>query len=743
MKSCFDFFPSFLILFLLSSTSTVLFVSQVACADTSIWNNNDLETQTYIIRMQPPTNLSFTSEDLKSWYNSLLQPLLNPTGTLKSRVIHSYSTVFSGFVATLTTEEVKQLEKIDGFLKAFPDRLLPLMTTHSPAFLGLNIRSGLWEKFGMGKGVIIGVIDTGITPGHPSFDDTGMPAPPSKWKGRCEFQNSVCNRKLIGARNFVKDIQMEDNSPPIDDEGHGTHTASTAAGNFVSNANMLGSGNGTAAGMSPRAHLAIYKACSEIGCSESNVLAAMDAAINDGVDILSLSLGGGPSSFDEDSIAIGSFAAIQKGIVVSCAGGNGGPSPFLLSNAAPWILTVGASTMDRKFKAVVTLGDGQEIEGESLFQTTNVPFTPIVHPPSCDSSDLGDVKGKIVVCVSSVAPGDNVKAAGGAAMILTNKDTQGYTILAQAFDLPASIVNYVNGTTILSYVEKSQNATASITFKGTTLGNSPAPTIAYFSSRGPSQQTLEILKPDIVGPGVNILAAWPDQVGEFATKLTKKNFNIISGTSMSTPHLSGIAALIKSMHPNWSPAAIKSAMITTSQLLDNNGNPIMDEKNNPADHFSMGAGHVDASKAINPGLVYDISPEEFIGLLCGLGYTDKQVQTITNEKVACKEVKKIEQTQLNYPSITTSASTSNLVVNRTVTNVGTANAKYTAEVVMPKGVTVSVSPNVLQFSNVNEKQSFTVSMSWTPADSAYIAGNLNWVSGENIVRIPIVIYKSQ
>ncbi|KAJ1702251.1 hypothetical protein LUZ63_002030 [Rhynchospora breviuscula] len=659
--------------------------------------------------MQPPSNLSFTSEDLKSWYNSLLQPLLNPTATLKSRVIHSYSTVFSGFVATLTKEEVKQLEKIDGFLKAFPDRLLPLMTTHSPAFLGLNIGSGLWEKFGMGKGVIIRVIDTGITPGHPSFDDTGMPTPPSKWKGRCEFQNSVCNRKLIGARNFVLDIQMEDNSPPIDNEGHGTHTASTAAGNFVSNANMLGSGNGTAAGMSPRAHLAIYKACSEIGCSESNVLAAMDAAINDGVDILSLSLGGGPRSFDEDFIAIGSFAAIQKGIVVSCAAGNAGPSPFLLSNAAPWILTVGASTMDRKFKAVVTLGDGQE------FQTTNVPFTPIVHPPSCDSSVLGDVKGKIVVCVSSVAAGDNVKAAG---------------------------VNYVNGTTILSYVEKSQNATASITFKGTTLGNYPAPTIAYFSSRGPSQQTLEILKPDIVGPGVNILAAWPDQVGEFATKLTKKNFNIISGTSMSTPHLSGIAALIKSTHPNWSPAAIKSAMVTTSQLLSNDGDPIMDEKNNPADHFSMGAGHVDASKAINPGLVYDISPEEFIGLLCGLGYTDKQVQTITNEKVACKQVKKIEQVHLNYPSILASASTGNLVVNRTVTNVGTGNAKYKAEVLMPKGVTVKVSPNVLQFSNVNEKQSFTVIMSWNPADSAYIAGNLNWVSGENIVRIPIVRYKS-
>ncbi|KAJ3706674.1 hypothetical protein LUZ61_010379 [Rhynchospora tenuis] len=739
MKSYFDIFPLFLTL-VLSSTSTVICVSQVAYTNPSTHNNNGLETQTYIIRLQLPTSLTLTSEDLNSWYNSLLQPLLNPQATLKSRVIHYYSSVFIGFAAKLTNEELTRLEKSNSFLKAYPDGVLPLMTTHSPAFLGLHLGNGLWDKSGMGKGVIIGVIDTGITPGHPSFDDTGMPEPPSKWKGRCDFQNSMCNNKLIGARNFAQDQQLEDNSP-IDNDGHGTHTASTAAGNFVSNANMLGSGNGTAVGMAPRAHLAIYKACSEIGCRESNVLAAMDAAISDGVDVLSLSLGTSGLSFDKDVLAIGSFGAIQKGVFVSCAAGNDGPTPFILSNTAPWILTVGASTMDRKFKAVVTLGNGQKFEGESLVQTTNVPFTPIVHPSSCVSGSLGDVKGKIVLCASTTLTGDYVKEAGAAAMILANLDFEGDTILAEPFDLPVSRINYANGTAIQSYISKSQNARVSITFKGTTLGNSPAPTIASFSSRGPSQQTPEILKPDIVGPGVDILAAWPSQVEVFATNLTKKTFNIISGTSMSTPHLSGIAALIKSAHPDWSPAAIKSAMMTTSCILGNDGNPLMDEvKNNPADHFSMGAGHVDPSKAANPGLVYDINPDEYIGLLCTLGYTDKQVQTITHKDVSCQEVKKIEQTQLNYPSITMSASTGNLVVNRTVTNVGTANAKYTAEVVMPKGVTVSVSPNVLQFSNVNEKQSFTVSMSWTPADSAYIGGNLNWISGEYIVRSPIVIY---
>ncbi|KAJ1702250.1 hypothetical protein LUZ63_002029 [Rhynchospora breviuscula] len=703
MKSYFDIFPLFLTLVLLSSTSTVICVSQVAYTNPSTHNNNGPETQTYIIRLQLPISLTLTSEDLNPWYNSLLQPLLSPQATLKSRVIHYYSSVFIGFAAKLTNEELTRLEKINSFLKAYPDGVLPLMTTHSPAFLGLHFGNGSWDESGMGKGVIIGVIDTGITPGHPSFDDTEMPAPPSKWKGRCDFQKSMCNNKLIGARNFAQDQQLEDNSP-IDNDGHGTHTASTAAGNFVSNANMLGSGNGTAVGMAPRAHLAIYKACSEIGCRESDVLAAMDAAISDGVDVLSLSLGSSGLSFDKDVLTIGSFGAIQKGVFVSCAAGNNGPNPFLLSNTAPWILTVGASTMDRKFKAVVTLG-------------------------------------KIVLCASTTLTGDFVKAAGATAMILANEDFEGDTILAEPFDLPVSRINYANGTAIRSYVNKSQNATASITFKGTSLGNAPAPTIASFSSRGPSLQTPEILKPDIVGPGVNILAAWPRQVEVFAKNLTKKTFNIISGTSMSTPHLSGIAALIKSVHPDWSPAAIKSAMMTTSYILGNDGNPLMDEvKNNPADHFTMGAGHVDPSKAVNPGLVYDISPDEYIGLLCTLGYADKQVQTITHKNVSCKEVKKIEQTQLNYPSITTSASTSNLVVNRTVTNVGTANAKYTAEVVMPKGVAVSVSPNVLQFSNVNEKQSFTVSMSWTPADSAYIAGNLNWVSGEYTVRSPIVIY---
>lgn len=240
-----------------------------------------------------------------------------------------------------------------------------------------------WDFGGIssfGKGVIIGVLDTGIFPGHPSFSDEGVPPPPAKWKGKCEFNGTLCNNKLIGTRSFQNGGELL-GTPPYDDVGHGTHTASTAAGNFVENAKALGNANGTAVGMAPLAHFAIYKVCSEQGCLESNILAALDTVIEDGVDVPSLSLGGFTAPFYEDSIALGAFTAIQKGILVSCSAANGGPFYGSLSNEAPWILTVGASTMDRSIRATAKLGNGEEYDGESLFQPKdfNSTLLPLVY----------------------------------------------------------------------------------------------------------------------------------------------------------------------------------------------------------------------------------------------------------------------------------------------------------------------------------------------------------------------------
>ncbi|KAJ3680060.1 hypothetical protein LUZ60_016338 [Juncus effusus] len=639
-----------------------------------------------------------TPKNLKTWYESFLPPLASADTPTSSRIIYAYSEAMIGFAAELTEDDLKYMEKKEGFLKAYPDQILPLLTTHTPDFMGLHIGDGLWKKSGMGKGVIIGVLDTGVSPGHPSFNDEGMLGPPSKWKGECNFKKLVCNKKLIGAKSFFRG--QDTKVPPKDNNGHGSHTASTAAGNFVKNATVLGSGTGIAVGMAPRAHLAIYQVCGTYGCSQSDVLAGMDAAIGDGVDVLSLSLGGSSNPFYDDVIAIGAYNAVKKNVFISCAGGNAGPSVNTLSNEAPWILTVAAGTMDRKMKAVVKLGDGREFEGESAFQTTDLKASPLVYPGSC-SYGLRDVKGKIVICDLSgprVEMGDTVHNAHGVGMIIANQVTDGYTTLAEAHDLPASHVNYANASAIKSYIKETENATASISFKGTSVGISPAPTVAWFSSRGPSKQTQGILKPDILGPGVNILAAWPFQVGPNSKNHTGATFNVISGTSMSTPHLSGIAALVKSMHPDWSPASIKSAIMTTADIVDNNKKPFLDEKLEPAKYFATGAGHVNPSKAVDPGLIYDINLEEYVGLLCGIGYTNQEVGTITHEKIQCEKEKKLNEAELNYPSIISVAGSGKLDVQRTVTNVGEANAKYTVKIDMPKEVSVIVSPKVLEFS---------------------------------------------
>jgi hypothetical protein len=215
--------------------------------------------------------------------------------------------------------------------------------------------------------------------------------------------------------------------------------------------------------------------------------------------------------------------------------------------------------------------------------------------------------------------------------------------------LPASHVSYAAGVEIKKYINSTANPVAQILFKGTVLGTKPAPAITSFSSRGSSPQNPGILKPDITGPGVSVLAAWPFAVGPPGSQLLPgPTYNFESGTSMSTPHLSGIAALIKSKHPDWSPAAIKSAIMTTADSTDKSGDPIVDEQHKPADLFATGAGHVNPDKAVDPGLVYDIAPADYIGFLCGM-YTSKEVSVIARCSVDRSTVTVIPDRMLNYP----------------------------------------------------------------------------------------------
>ncbi|MQM06275.1 hypothetical protein Taro_039096 [Colocasia esculenta] len=732
--------------------------------------------QTYIVHVHHPHPNPFTcQEDREKWHRSFLPP--PPTGgSTGPQLLYSYEHVISGFAAKLTEEELRVIQAMPGFVQAHRSRLGRPQTTYSPQFLGLPGNAGPWSRSNYGEGIIIGMLDTGILPTHPSFSDAGMPPPPKRWKGSCEFLNtSWCNNKIIGSRIFASD-EGGDDAPgsAIDDDGHGTHTASIAAGVFVKGAAVLGSDKGTAAGVAPRAHIAVYKICI-LFCDEKDVLKGMDQAITDGVDVIAYTVNFSAKPFYEDSIAIASLRAAEKGVFVSCSAGNSGPDAGSVSNDFPWVATVGASTVDRMVKAVVKLGNGFELDGESVYQPSNFPSRQLhlIYPGGLNSTDEEaefcqdgsldkyDVRGKVVMCAgdlgSGTSKGEVVKKAGGAAMIFMNTASWGSTNVADADVLPAASLTYADGQRLRAYVKGTLSAnsfaTAAILFKGTQFGEPPSPTVASFSSRGPSTSSgSSILKPDVLGPGVNILGAYPWKVGPVrnpsASRLTNKGFAVLSGSSMSTPHIAGVAALLKVSHPDWSPAAIRSAIMTTADTLNRIGDPIAaGETDKAADFYATGAGHVNPSRAADPGLVYDIRPSDYLGFLCGgLGYTDDQLRAIARRRVNCSSIRILGTEELNYPSITVTLGASSPVkhLTRTVTNVGEAGEAYQVVVEQPAGVAVSVSRDQLRFSKTGEKLSFVVWFRGSAPAGTVAEGALKWVSGDGkrVVRSPIsVLFK--
>ncbi|XP_037488718.1 subtilisin-like protease [Triticum dicoccoides] len=692
----------------------------------------------YIVLVEPPR--SNAGEDAhRQWHKSFLPSSLTGESN-ESRLLHSYTEVFSGFAARLTNAELDTMAKKPMFVRAFPDRTLQLMTTHMPEFLGLRNDTGFWSQAGYGKGVIIGLLDTGIYATHPSFNDHGVPPPPARWKGPCKAAR--CNNKLIGAKSFIEGVDSGDG------EGHGTHTSSTAAGNFVTGASYhgVGVGKGTAAGIAPSAHIAMYKVCDCRGCEESAVLAGLEEAIKDGVDVLSFSLGGTMSPiYDQDPIAIGAFSAMSKGILMVCAAGNDGPDLFSVTNVAPWMLTVAAGSVDRSFGAGVNLGNGKIIEGEALTQKASPSSKshPLVYSEErryCNYSDDSDITGKILVCenTKSETQQSNVRrivGAGASCVVLFNNEISGYTTIVQDYNSSVVQVTASDGGILKAYAASSKSSSvASLTYNNTLFGVRPAPVVPFFSSRGPSFTNLNILKPDILAPGLNILAAWPP-----STASGQGPFNIISGTSMATPHVSGVAALIKSIHPDWSPAAIKSAILTTSDIVNSTGGSILDEQHRKAGVFDIGAGHVNPVRAADPGLVYDLSATEYAGYICWFLGDSGLATIVRNSSLTCGKLPKVQHAQLNYPTITVLVSPTPFTVNRTVTNVGPADSTFKAKVAVPRSLTVRVSPETLSFSKIGEKKTFSVSVSGDLGkEELYEEGSLSWVSERHVVRSPIV-----
>ncbi|KAJ4725704.1 Subtilisin-like protease [Melia azedarach] len=675
-----------------------------------------------------------------SHHQSLLQQVVEGR-SVGDILVRSYRRSFNGFSAKLTDQESQTLASMKGVVSVFPNRILQLHTTRSWDFLGFN--ESVIRKRSVEGDIIVGVIDTGISPESKSFSDEGFGPPPKKWKGVCNGgENFTCNNKIIGARYYKESAW--------DDVGHGSHVASIAAGNHVKDANFFGIGQGTARGGVPSARIAVYKVCTPVGCEAQDILTAFDDAIADGVDLITISLGG-PSAtdFNIDPIAIGGFHAMAKGILTLNSAGNNGPAPGVTSSVSPWLMSVAASTTDRRFVDKVVLGSGKTVVGYSLN-----PFTqkgkkfPLIYGQGggdfCHEDDIKKcrarcvnasvAKGKIVVCDEFTGFMDsNYAHAAGSILKLGPFHKVSYAV-----SLPASAFSPDSYDNIISYVNSTRNPQAEI-LKTSAIKIYDAPAVTSFSSRGPNTIVPDILKPDISAPGLDILAAYSSlvTVTKDPEDKRKSEHYILSGTSMSCPHTAGIAAYVKSFHPNWSPSAIKSAIMTTAW-------PMNSSKNTDAE-FAYGSGHVNPVKAIDPGLVYETFKQDYLKMLCSLGYNERKLRSISgdNSSICPNGSDKGSPRDLNYPSMAAQVSPGKsftIRFPRTVTNVGLAKSAYKVKVLKSGRISVKVEPEILSFKSLNEKKSFSVTVTGEGLpDETIISASLVWSDGNHSVRSPIVV----
>uniref|UniRef100_A0A0D9YEG1 Subtilisin-like protease n=1 Tax=Oryza glumipatula TaxID=40148 RepID=A0A0D9YEG1_9ORYZ len=733
-------------------------------------------------------------EEILAGHHGLLLSVKGSEEEARASLLYSYKHSLNGFAALLSEEEATALSARTEVVSAFPSngRWSP-HTTRSWEFVGLEEgvrgpddtgRLPPGDKAG-GEDVIVGVLDSGIWPESRSFGDEGLGPVPARWKGVCQggdsFSPSSCNRKIIGARYYVKAYEARYGAvnttnayrSPRDHDGHGTHTASTVAGRTVPGVAALGGfAPGTASGGAPLARVAVYKVCWPIPgpnpnientCFEADMLAAIDDAVGDGVDVMSVSIGstGKPLPFAEDGIAVGALHAAMRGVVLVCSGGNSGPKPATVSNLAPWMLTVAASSIDRAFISPIKLGNGMVIMGQTVtpYQLPGnkpyplvyaadavVPGTPANVSNQCLPKSLAPekVRGKIVVCLRGtglrVEKGLEVKQAGGAAIILGNPPAFGGEVPVDAHVLPGTAVSSVDVNAIIRYINSSSSPTAVLDPSRTVVDVKPSPVMAQFSSRGPNVNEPNILKPDVTAPGLNILAAWSE--ASSPTKLDGDNrvvkYNIMSGTSMSCPHVSATAVLLKSAHPGWSSAAIRSAIMTTATTSNAEGGPMMDADGTVAGPMDYGSGHIRPKHALDPGLVYDASYQDYLLFACASGGAQ------LDHSLPCPAIPPPPY-QLNHPSLAIHGLNGSVTVQRTVTNVGQGSARYSVAVVEPMGVSVKVSPRSLSFARTGEKKSFRIKIEATKGrggwrvNGQFVAGSYTWSDGVHVVRSPLVV----
>jgi subtilisin family serine protease len=714
-------------------------------------------------------------------YRSYLSKLqINAAARVGVRPQRQFSVASNAFTASLTPAQAQALRRAPGVLavtKDVPRKLLD--DTNSQDFLRLTGPNGVWKSLGgaglAGRGVVVGMLDSGIWPESKSFAGAALgtkkptaadPFRPYRSKGKiimhkadgkdfkgvCQtgprWPAGTCNTKIIGARffnaewkSFIPPGQRFDVNSPRDIDGHGTHTASTAAGNAGVTAVINGNSYGKISGVAPAAKIAVYKvgwkdvSAPDAGFTyTSDAIDAIDAAVADGVDVLSYSISGSDSPVDPVDLAF--LSAASAGIFVSVAAGNEGPSAGTLNHVTPWLTTVAASTLKPQ-QGTVRLGNGTSYVGPSLTippagvgpkqlvlaSSVKLASASAADAMLClpDTLDPARAARKVVFCDRGDAQLDEkaleVKHAGGAAIIIGNVAGDATTVFALDFAVPGIHLALAEAQPVRAYAATSG---ATVTLKRGNLIGAPAnpyPQVADFSSRGPSLGNAgDLLKPDIAAPGVAVLASYSK--GSFGS-IQGRNFAFLDGTSMATPHIAGAAALYLGKHPHWSPMAIKSAMMTTATRLRTANGRVSN------DYFAQGAGNIRPDRMFDPGVVFKSSERDWLAYLESQG-----VDTGYG-------VSPIDPSDFNAPSIAVGKLVGTQVVTRRVTAVKAG--LYQTSINLP-GVGATVSPSLLYFSRAGQTRTLKITFSQRTAPlSEADFGSLRIAGRGTIARVPIVV----
>ena len=659
------------------------------------------------------------------------------------QVLYRFTTALDGFAATLTAEQVRRLRDTRGVVRVERStkqrldrvRAVPAVGAGARTRLGLEGPHGVWARHGgparAGRRVVVGVVDSGIWPDNPSFNGLrnatpgiapGLPG----FHGSCSpaegWSAQDCSEKVVSARFFVKGFGAENTAgaeylSPRDGSGHGSHVASTAAGDHGVRVEVDGQRFGTTSGMAPAARLAVYKACwaapdpSQDGCTTADTVAAVDQAVADGVDVLSYSVAG--SAVADDSVERAFLGAATAGVFVAASAGNDGPRAGTVGHVAPWVTTVAASTQ-HAFSGLVRLGDGRSFVG-TMVSARGVSRTRLVlagraASPGASAADArhctdgsldaAEVQGAIVVCDRGHGARADKSAAvadaGGIGMVLANTRPEGTD--ADVHTVPTVHLDVRSAAVVKRYA-RAAGARARAALDASAGDPRPAPAVADFSARGPAPG--DVLKPDLTAPGVGVLGAVapPSDSG--------RSWDLASGTSTSAPHVAGLAAFILGVHPGWSPARVKSSMMTTAYDVAGRHDPRVE-----------GAGQVDPQRFLDPGLVLDTSPSAWLSLEAG--------------RVRARDV--------NAPSVAVGDLVGPTTLTRRVTNVSAHTESYAARVQGLRGVDVQAFPATVR---LTPGASRTVRLRITARPTATVdravTGWLVWRGARHRVRLPISV----